>query len=452
MTQDELLAHAARLNLPADALKVYLDAGQGILAEGVARRMYAMVKTVGSACNLDCTYCYYLSKEQLLHQKSRRMADDVLARYIENYIASQDGDEVVFSWHGGEPTLLGVAYFERVVELQRQFARPGLRIENDLQTNGTLLDDAWCAFFKRNNFEIGLSIDGPRDVHEAFRPDKQGASTFDAVVAGARLLKQHGVPFNTLTVINRQNARRPIDVYRFLRDELGSTRMQFIPCVQPRDFKDTATGRWSQSTLPLAGSPRARPDHPMSVVTEWSVDPEDWGYFLSRVFDEWSSRDQQRVQVNLFQTAIAQTLGQPSMLCTSSPVCGKNVAVEHDGTVYACDHYVYPEHELGNIRDKSMAEMVFSLQQLEFGLDKKNSLPSECKSCRHLNLCWGECPRTRLLRTREGEGNLSYLCAGWKRFYDHATPTIRQIAKQHLARRAQPVHFAPLAARTTQHA
>ncbi|MFT4174586.1 MAG: anaerobic sulfatase maturase [Rhodocyclaceae bacterium] len=443
MTHDELVAHAARLQLPVDALKVYLDAGRGVRAEGVERRMYAMVKTVGSACNLDCTYCYYLSKEQLLHQKNRRMADEVLARYIEDYIASQDGDEVLFSWHGGEPTLLGVEFFERVVQLQQHYAPAGRRIENDLQTNGTLLDDAWCAFFKRNNFQIGLSIDGPRDVHDAFRPDKQGASSFDAVVRGAGLLRAHGVPFNTLTVVNRANALRPMDVYRFLRDELGATRMQFIPCVQPRDFKDTATGHWARSTLPQVGSPRARPGHPMSVVTEWSVDPDDWGYFLSRVFDEWARRDQGRVEVNLFQTAIGQLLGQASMLCTSSPICGKNIAVEQDGTVYACDHYVYPAYARGNIRERSLAEMVFSVEQLEFGLDKKNSLPSECRACRHLNLCWGECPRTRLLRTREGEGNLSYLCSGWKRFYDHAMPTLRQIARQHLARRTHTVRFAP---------
>jgi uncharacterized protein len=234
-------------------------------------------------------------------------------------------------------------------------------------------------------------------------------------------------------VVHRKNARRPLEVYRFLRDELGTKYVQLIPCVEPRHFETIAPGHLPPSHVVPAGSPRARPDHPMSIVTEWSVDPDDWGAFLSAVFDEWARFDVGKVKVNLFESMLAQMRGKPPLLCTSSPICGKNVALEHDGRVYSCDHYVYPEYEIGRIGERPLAEMVFSLRQLEFGLDKHNSLPSECRSCRFLKLCWGECPRTRILRTREGEGNLSYLCAGWKRFYEHATARIA------VRRRALPV-------------
>ncbi len=424
----ELKDHASRLNLTPESLAVYLDAGRGVLAPGAQRRMHAMIKPGGSACNLNCTYCYYLGKKELLGQNNRRMSDETLERFIKSYISGQEAEEIPFIWQGGEPTLLGLGFFRRVLELQAKYAPPGRRVLNDLQTNGTLLDDEWCAFLKENDFLVGLSIDGPRDLHEAFRPTKQGKSSFDTVLQGVERLQRHGVPFNTLTVVNRQNAKRPLDVYRFLRDELGSTRMQFLPCVEPRQFEKVAPGFEEAGTLPDSGSPRAKPDHPQSVVTEWSVDPDDWGDFLCCVLDEWLAKDQKNIRVNHFETVIEQIAGRPALHCTSSPHCGKNVAVEHDGRVYSCDHYVYPEFELGNVLKRPLSEMVFSLRQLEFGLNKRNTLPEQCRQCRHLRLCWGDCPRTRLLRTRPGEGNLSYLCSGWQRFFEHASAALIPVA------------------------
>jgi uncharacterized protein len=269
---------------------------------------------------------------------------------------------------------------------------------------------------------VGLSIDGPRQLHDAQRPTKGGAPSFDKVVRGARLLGEHGVVWSALTTVNRYNAREPLAVYRFLRDELRARFIQFIPCVEPRQFERVAPGHWPDRELAQANSQRARPGHPFSIVTEWSVDPDDWGSFLSAIFDEWLAHDRARVRVNLFETMLDQLAGRPAHLCTQSPICGKNVALENDGRVYSCDHYVYPEFELGRLGERPLAEIVFSLAQLEFGLAKFNTLPSECRSCDYLKLCWGECPRTRLLKTRPGEGNLSYLCSGWKRFYGHAVP------------------------------
>jgi uncharacterized protein len=421
---EEILQAAARLNIRPEAVQTYLDAGQGKRGAGVERSMHATIKPVGAACNLDCTYCYYLSKEDLLEQRTRRIQDEILERFVIDYIDAQDVAEIPFTWHGGEPTLMGLDFFRRVVELQRKHLPPGRRVSNDLQTNGTLLDDEWCAFLAENSFLVGLSIDGPRDLHDFYRPNKGGAPSFDKVVAAARCLKKHGVIFSTLTVVNRKNALHPLEVYRFLRDELGAAYMQFIPCVEPRQFERVAPGHLPDHQLANADSPRAKPGHPMSIVTDWSVDPEDWGDFLSRVFDEWREHDLGKVKINLFETMLAQWSGKPSLLCTSSPVCGKNVAIEHDGRVYSCDHFVYPEYEIGKIGERPLREVVFSLKQLEFGLDKHNSLPQECRSCAYLKLCWGECPRTRILRTREGEGNLSYLCHGWKRFYGHAVPKL----------------------------
>jgi len=389
------------------------------------KNFHVLSKPIGSLCNLDCTYCYYLSKEELLEQKTRRITDAILERYIAEYIAAQDAKEIVFTWHGGEPTLMGLPFFRRVVELQAKHLPPGRSVSNDLQTNGTLLDDEWCRFLAENQFLVGLSIDGPRDLHDAHRPTKGGGRSFDKVFAAARLLQAHGVVVSALVTVNRINAKQPLVVYRFLRDELGVRYIQFIPCVEPRNFERVAPGHYGDAELARADSPRARPDHALSIVTPWSVDPDDWGTFLAEVFDEWAAHDRGRVRVNLFESMLAQLAGKPSHLCTSSPVCGKNLAIENDGRVYSCDHFVYPEYELGRLGERSLAEMVFSLEQLEFGLAKHNALPGECKRCPYLKLCWGECPRTRILKTEPGEGNLSYLCRGWKRFYSHVLPRIR---------------------------
>jgi uncharacterized protein len=428
--ESDVAAAAARLGISAEAVKTYLDAGIGKLASGVERALHTTIKPIGSACNLDCNYCYYLSKEELLEQdSSRRMSDEHLERFIVEYIAAQDAPEIVFTWHGGEPTLLGLRFFGKLVELQRKHCPEGRRIANDLQTNGTLLDDEWGAFLSEHGFLVGLSIDGPAALHDVYRPTKKGRPSFDAVLAGARLLQRHGVSFSTLTTVNRKNALEPLTVYRFLRDELGSRYMQFIPCVEPKGFERHAPSELPGPQLVPASSLRARPGHALSVVTEWSVDPDAWGGFLSEVFDEWYAYDQGRVRINLFESMFEQLQGRPSLMCTSSPVCGKNIALEHDGRVYSCDHFVYPKHQIGTLGAGTLAEMAFSMQQLEFGLDKHRSLPRECRECAYLSLCWGECPRTRIHRTREGEGNLSYLCSGWKRFFAHTVPRARRVAK-----------------------
>lgn len=424
----EITDAAQRLHVRPEAVQTYLDAAMGKRAAGVQRCFHTTIKPIGATCNLDCIYCYYLSKEQLLDQKSQqRMSDELLEQFIVETIAAQDAPEIQFTWHGGEPTLMGLGFFRKVVELQIEHLPPGRRISNDLQTNGTLLDEAWCEFLRDHEFLVGLSIDGPRELHDAYRPTKRGAPSFDQVMRAAQLLKEHDITFSALTTVNRNNAKHPLVVYRFLRDELGARYIQFIPCLEPKQFDRTAPGYLTSTQLVSADSPRARPNHPLSVVTEWSVDPDDWGTFLAAIFDEWKANDQGRVKVNLFETMFEQLKGRPALICTNSPICGKNIALEKDGRVYSCDHFVYPEYEIGRLGDKPLSEIMFSLKQLEFGLNKHNSLPSECRSCAYLKLCWGECPRTRILKTREGEGNLSYLCRGWKHFYAHVVPQVVRV-------------------------
>jgi uncharacterized protein len=311
------------------------------------RQFHAMAKPVSSTCNLDCTYCYYLSKAMLSDGPGAgRMSDEVLELFIKQYIDGVTGPEVVFSWQGGEPTLLGLEFFQKVVALEKKHAKPNQKIQNDLQTNGTLLNEEWCEFLKANHFLVGLSIDGPKEIHDYYRITKGGKPTFDIVFNAAKLLQRHGVPFNTLTCVNRFNGRRPLDVYRFLTQELNSTHIQFIPIVEHKTFEKAAPQTWDPAILPRDGEPEARPGYPNSIVTEWSVDPDDWGYFLCRVFDRWLDRDVGKVMINHFETLVAQHLGLPSLICVYSKNCGKAVAVENDGSVYSCDHYMYPEYRL----------------------------------------------------------------------------------------------------------
>lgn len=395
------------------------------------RRFHVMAKPAGSACNLDCAYCFYLSKQALPGGPGGgHMDDEVLEHFVRDYIASVTADEVVFSWQGGEPTLLGLDFFRKVVALQRRYARAGQRIENDLQTNGTLLDESWASFLKEHRFLVGLSIDGPKEIHDHYRISKSGAPTFDRVFAAAKLLQKFAVPFNTLTCVHRFNGSRPLDVYRFLRRELGSTYLQFIPVVEFKDFETTAPQQWDGAKLPVVGTARARPDHPDSVVTPWSVDPDEYGHFLCKVWDEWLARDLGKALVGFCETLVVQRMGLPAQTCVQSEYCGKSLAVEHDGSVYACDHYVYPEYRLGNVRERSLGDMVFAPGQVRFGYAKSETLPLYCRQCEFLRDCWGECPKNRLLRTPDGEPGLNYLCRGLKRFFAHAAPTATKLAAQ----------------------
>jgi uncharacterized protein len=410
-----------KLNLPA-------------LPEGRHYRFHAMNKPSGAECNIDCDYCFYLHKTDLLkHDEHARMSDSHLEQHIRQYIEAQTGEQVVFSWQGGEPTLMGLPFYQKVVDLQAKYAKPGQRIENDLQTNGIALDDEWVVFLKKHHFHVGLSIDGPRELHDYYRKTRNGKATFDYVMAAAKKLAKAEVPFAALCVVNRQNAKQPEAVYRFLTEELGTWRIQFNPAVGPRSFKQSAPGKMDFSSAPMQDSERAKPGHPLSVVTDWSVDPDEYGHFLSVVWDEWLKKDFGRIHVNLFETAIAQAAGLPAQTCTQAEFCGKGLAVEHDGEVYSCDHFVYPEYRLGNIAEMHLGDMAFSVEQEKFGMDKRDTLPKQCRQCDYLKLCWGECPKNRLIKTKDGETQLNYLCSGLYHFYEHIGPDVIRILK-HLGR------------------
>ncbi len=394
-------------------------------------RMHVMIKATGPICNLNCDYCYYLSKESLLSTDTKwRMSDTTLEHFIRQYIQQQNAHEVVFSWQGGEPSLLGLAFFRKVVEIQKKYAPPYMRCENDLQTNGTLLNDEWCTFLKENNFLVGLSIDGPEKLHDTYRRYTGGRGSFARVMESARLLNKHGVRFATLTVVNDVNVRYPLEVYRFLRDEVKSRQMQFIPIVEPKVFTNTAPQYWDIADMPEEGSPRIDPSHPDSFVSSWCVEPEAYGNFLIKLFDEWYANDLGNIVVPFFDSAVEQWMGRPSQLCIFSPICGKGLAMEHNGDVYSCDHYVYPEYKLGNMNDAPLIDMALSERQEKFGYSKDYTLPSNCRECRYLFACSGECPKNRLLKTSKGEPGLNYLCRGLYNYFSHIDPYVRKIVRR----------------------
>lgn len=395
------------------------------------RAFHIVAKPAGSTCNLDCKYCFYLSKERLPGGPGAgEMSDETLELFVRRYLEGVTGPEVVFTWQGGEPTLRGLDFFRRVVAVQKKYARPGQRIENDLQTNGVLIDEDWAKFLRENRFLVGLSIDGPRELHDLYRVNKGGAPTFDKVMAAVEVLRAQNVRFTTLTCVHRGNAKRPLDVYRFLRKDVGSTTIQFIPVVEPKDFEVAAPQARNQAELPILGTPQARPGHENSIVTDWSVDPEDYGYFLSRAFDEWLRKDVGKVLVTHFETLVAQHLEMPSQMCVYSEYCGKSLALEHDGGLYACDHYVYPEYRLGSLRETPLDKMVFSPDQVKFGFAKSETLPLYCHECPFKTDCWGECPRNRLIRAPDGEPGLNYLCSGLRKFFKHALPAVERLAAE----------------------
>jgi uncharacterized protein len=358
------------------------------------------------------------------------MTDDTLEQLTRQYMDSQGEGVITFSWQGGEPTIAGLAFFHRALELQRKYRRPRMIIENTLQTNGTLLDDQWCQFLHDNRFLVGLSVDGPSSLHDIYRKDKAGRPTSEKVVQAARLLHKHHVEFNTLTVVNRENSRRPLQVYRFLRNIIGARYMQFIPCVEPKGFESVPPQCRNVQALPFIDDPAARPGTPNSIVTEWSVGPEDYGSFMNSIFDEWVQKDVGRVFVINFEVALGSWLGLPSSACAFAETCGNALAVEHDGSVYSCDHYVYPEHRLGQIQEKELGDMVSSGTQTGFGKEKADGLPAHCRECEVLFACHGECPKNRFLRAPDGEAGLNYLCKGLRRFFDHIDPWMELMADE----------------------
>jgi uncharacterized protein len=396
-----------------------------------AAPFHIIAKPIGPICNLDCKYCFYLEKEKLYPERKRKsdwaIDGAVLESYIRQYIESQPIPEVTFTWQGGEPTLLGVEFFEKVIELQRRYAG-GKQIRNALQTNGVLLDDRWCGFLAAKGFLVGLSIDGPRELHDKYRVDRGGGPSFDRVVRGIECLKKHGVEFNTLTVVQRDNSQRPLEVYRFLK-EIGSGFIQFIPVVERLAVSGSEDGLVLISPDSAAGA----------RVTEWSVDARQYGKFLCAIFDEWVRRDVGRIFVQLFDVTLESWVGVPSSLCVFSPTCGDALAMEHNGDVYSCDHYVYPRNRLGNVLESSLTSMVESRQQRAFGNAKYDSLPAYCRDCDYLRACYGECPKHRFIKTPDGEPGLNYLCAAYKKFFSHVDPYMAFMANE-LANQRPPAN------------
>ena len=378
-----------------------------------------MTKPIGPICNLDCKYCFYLEKENLYPNTKRwEMPPDVLERYIQQYIAAQPVDEVHFAWQGGEPTLLGVEFFRTVVALQHKHAG-GKAILNALQTNGTLIDDKWGQFLSEHKFLVGLSLDGPRELHDHHRVDKGNAPTFDRVMRGLGKLKENNVEFNTLTAVNRHNSQYPLEVYRFLK-EVGSGFMQFIPVVERKTSEPAIDG------LILVQPSFDR----SATVTEWSVEPLAYGSFLAQIFDEWVKQDVGRYYVQQFDVALESWLGLDASLCVFRKTCGSALAIEHTGDLYSCDHFVYPENKLGNLMNSDLAQMIRSQQQKSFGQNKLDSLPRMCRECDVRFACNGECPKHRFLTTPDGESGLNYLCAGYKHFFHHIDPYMQFMAAE----------------------
>jgi uncharacterized protein len=362
------------------------------------RSFHVLAKPTGAICNLDCTYCFFLSKEALYPGDRFRMSDEVLDAYVSQLLGAHGPGEVTIAWQGGEPTLMGVEFFRRALDAVERHRQPGQRFLHTIQTNGTLLTDEWCELFVANDFLVGISIDGPRELHDAYRVDKRGEPTFDKVMAGYRLLTQHGVETNVLCTVNAANQDHPLEVYRFFRDDLGLRLIQLIPIVE----RENETGFQEGDT-----------------VTERSVDPDRWGAFLNTVFDEWVVHDVGQVFVSHFDTALASWLGVTPSLCIFQETCGDALALEHNGDVYSCDHFVEPAHRLGNITTTTLVELVDSPRQRAFGAAKRDGLPAYCRACTVRFACNGECPKNRFTTTPDGEEGLNYLCAGYKSFFGH---------------------------------
>jgi uncharacterized protein len=371
---------------------------------------HLMAKPAGSRCNLSCQYCFYLRKGDLYPESRFRMSDKVLDEYTRQTIDAHRIPEVTFAWQGGEPTILGIDFFTKALDLQKKYCRPGMVIHNTIQTNGVLLDDEWCKFFKKNRFLIGISLDGPRELHDACRTDAAGKGTFDRVMQGLALLKKHKVDFNILCTVNAVNGDHPLEVYRFFRDEAQAQFIQFIPVVE----RDSQTG----------------------TMTPLSVLPEQYGKFLIGVFDEWVRHDVGTIYVQHFDTALANWYGEPHGICMFSPTCGSAMVIEHNGDIYSCDHFVDQDHLLGNILEAPVIELVNNDRQRQFGRDKREKLPEYCKKCPVLFACRGECPKNRFAVTPGGESGLNYLCDGYRMFFSHIDRPMKFMTQELQAGRA----------------
>ena len=373
-----------------------------------------MAKPAGPVCNLSCAYCFYRHKTQGLHTKHVfQMERETLEVFVRNYIASQpDGFPVQFVWQGGEPTLCGIDFFQDAIGLQERYRRPGQEITNAFQTNAVLIDEKWAAFFKEHDFLIGVSIDGPAGIHDHYRRDAAGGGSFDRVMAAVEHLKKHDVQYNVLCCVTDISVEDPLNIYGFLREHFEF--IQFIPVVEEKNFVHQAPflrdeKKWLKS----------KKKRPADLVTPWSVTPEGWGRFLNTVFDEWVVRDVGRTFVQIFDATLACCLGQPAPLCIFNRTCGRDLVMEHGGDLYSCDHFVYPQYKLGNIKERGLYEIAAAKKQVVFGQDKFKRLPRQCLNCTYLALCSGGCPKNRFVSTRKGEKELNYLCVGYHDYFSH---------------------------------
>lgn len=382
-----------------------------------------MTKPVGAVCNLACKYCYYPEKTNLYKDNKSKyvMSDSLLEKFIKEYINSQTMPQVLFTWHGGETLMRPLSFYQKVIELQKKYAN-GRTIDNCIQTNGTLLNDEWCEFFHNNHWLVGVSIDGPQDFHDEYRKNKQGKPSFVKVMQGIKLLKKHQVEWNAMAVVNDYNADYPLEFYHFFKD-LECHYIQFTPIVERIHLN--SDGRYLANVLQKE-----------EKLADFSVTPEQWGNFLCTLFDEWVKNDVGKYFIQIFDATLANWMGTQPGVCTMAPTCGHAGVMEFNGDVYACDHFVFPEFKLGNIYEKSLIEMMYGDKQSRFGLQKRDALPAQCKACKYLFACNGECPKNRFLTTEDGEFGLNYLCKGYYQFFDHIAPYMDFMKKELLAERA----------------
>lgn len=388
-----------------------------------SRPLYLMAKPVGALCNLACKYCYYLEKSNLYQENPKHiMSDALLEKFIKEYIESQTMSQVLFTWHGGETLMRPLSFYQRVMELQRKYAH-GRTIDNCIQTNGTLLTDDWCRFFHDNHWLVGISIDGPQEFHDEYRKNKQGKPSFVKVMQGINLLKKHRVEWNAMAVVNDFNADYPLDFYHFFK-QLDCRYIQFTPIVerlhQHSDGRHLASVDERNSSEPLA---------------DFSVTPQQWGNFLCTIFDEWVRNDVGEFYIQLFDATLANWVGEQPGICTLAKTCGHAGVIEFNGDVYSCDHFVFPQYKLGNIYSNTLIEMMYSDRQLQFGQDKQDKLPRQCKECTYRFACNGECPKNRFCTTPDGEPGLNYLCQGYYQFFDHVAPYMDFMKREFLAQR-----------------
>lgn len=378
--------------------------------------LYVMVKPAGSHCNLACEYCYYLEKKKLYKNEPKMvMSDELLEKFTQEFIEAQTMNQVCFQWHGGEPLMRPLAFYKRALELQKRYAR-GRQIDNAIQTNGTLLTDEWCRFFKENNFLVGVSIDGPQEFHDEFRRSRLGKPSWRDVMKGINLLNKHGVQWNAMAVVNDFNADYPLDFYNFFK-EIGAHYIQFTPVVE----------RLTEGGL-------ANMHDVDAPVADFSVSPKQWGDFLCAIFDEWYKQDVGKYFIQLFEATLANWCGVAPGVCTYGERCGHAACMEFNGDVYSCDHLVFPEYKLGNIHEKTLVEMLYGEQQREFGSIKQN-LPRQCLECRWRFACHGECPKNRFVSTGEGQPPLNYLCEGYRQFFSHVAPYMDYMREEYLRQR-----------------